>query len=64
MYLYHNYVVDWDKVNTLEDIKTLLKGLNITVQSHFTNFSEIEHLLKLQQKEPLLGTWRNEFGET
>ena len=64
MYLYHTYVVDWDKVNTLEDIKTLLKGLNISVQSNFTNLSEIKHLLKVEQKEPLLGTWRNEFGET
>lgn len=58
------YIVDWDRVNSLEDIKTILKCLNIQIQSHYTNFSETKHLLKLEEKEPLLGTWRNEFGET
>ena len=58
------YIVDWNKVNTLEDIKILLKALGIRIQAHHENFSEIEYMLKLEPKEPLLGTWRNEFGET
>lgn len=64
MNMYNTYVVDWDKVNTLEDVITLLKGLNIHIQSHYEKFSEIEHLLKLKVLEPQLGTWRSEFSET
>jgi len=64
MNIYNTYVIDWDKVNTLEDVITLLKGLNIRIQSHYERFDEIKHLLRLEVLEPQLGTWRNEFNET
>jgi len=58
------YDIDWDKVNTLEDIKQVLELLELTVSSWHPQFSETKHLLKPKKQENLLGTWRNEFGET
>lgn len=62
--MYNTYVIDWDKVNTLEDVILLFKALNIRIQSHYEKFDEIKHLLKLEVLEPQLGTWRSEFSET
>lgn len=58
------YDIDWDSVNTIEDIKQLLKLLDIDVNSWHPLLEESKHLLKPKKQENLLGTWRNEFGET
>lgn len=58
------YNIDWDKVNTVEDIKKVLELLEFTINSWHPRFSESKHLLKPKKQETLLGTWRNEFGET
>jgi hypothetical protein len=41
-----SYQIDFDKVNTLEDIKSLIKGLNITFTKDLQNFEDIKHLVK------------------
>ena len=58
------YNVDWDKVNTVEDIKKVLELLEFTIKSWHPAFPKTKHRLKPKKQEALLGTWRNEFGET
>ncbi len=41
-----SYQIDFDKINTIEDIKTLFKGLNITFTKDLQNFEDIKHLVK------------------
>jgi len=40
------YEVDFDKVNTLEDIKCILQSVNIMFSKQSTNFDKVKHLLK------------------
>jgi hypothetical protein len=41
-----SYQIDFDKINTIEDIKVLFKGLNITFTKGLQNFEDIKHLVK------------------
>lgn len=43
------YEIDFEKVNTIEDIKDLFKALNIVFPSGHKRFSKIKHLLKRVQ---------------
>lgn len=40
------YEIDFEKVNTIEDIKDILKGLDIIFPSGYKNINKIKHLLK------------------
>jgi tyrosine-protein phosphatase YwqE len=39
------YEIDFEKINTLEDIKYLLQGLDIKFHQHYKNIEKIKHLL-------------------
>jgi len=42
-----NYVIDFDKIETIEDIKLILKALDIGFSPTYPNqFDEIKHFLK------------------
>ena len=43
------YEIDFEKVNTIEDIKDLFKALNIVFPSGHKKFDQIKHLLKRVQ---------------
>ena len=32
--IFENYTIDWDKINSIEDIKLILKNLKISVNIH------------------------------
>lgn len=40
------YKIDFDKVETIEDVKTIIKGLNITISDRYEGFDGMKHLLK------------------
>lgn len=40
------YEVDWDKVETLEDMKLILKSLYIIIYDNHEDFKKFKHLLK------------------
>jgi hypothetical protein len=63
MYI-RQYEPDWDKINTIDDLKLLLEVVGLTIQGWHPQLPKIQHLLKPKSQQPLLGTWRNEFGET
>ena len=44
---YDNYIVDWDRVNTLEDFKRLLKAVEfrMVVTEDIKHFDDISYLL-------------------
>jgi hypothetical protein len=42
------YEVDWDKVNTLKDMKIILKACDFRFRRQFYDYDKIKHLLKLQ----------------
>lgn len=43
------YEIDFEKVNTLEDVKDILKGLDLKFSTGYKNLDKIEHLLKRVQ---------------
>ena len=43
--LYTWYEVDWDKVQTIEDMKLLLKAIDMKLTIKNRYFDEIQHLL-------------------
>ena len=43
------YEIDFEKVNTLEDVKDILKGLDLIFSTGYKNLDKIEHLLKRVQ---------------
>ena len=44
--LYTWYDVDWDKVHTLDDLKLIIKAVDMKVTIKNIHFDEISHLLK------------------
>lgn len=40
------YTIDYDKVKTLEDVITILKGLDFIIYENYPHFEELKHLLK------------------
>jgi hypothetical protein len=50
MYYTTHYVIDWDKVKTLDDLKLIIKAINISFEPDCTDIKEIEHLTILQNK--------------
>lgn len=49
MYYLHHYVIDWDKVQSLDDVKRILKTMNIAF-ARTCDLSSIEDLVVLQEK--------------
>jgi hypothetical protein len=50
MYYTNHYVVDVEKIKTLEDVKLIIKALAISFEPNLKNLSEVEHLCTLQPK--------------
>lgn len=51
-----HYVIDWDKVATFEDMKSLIKALKITFEIDNNNIIEgIKHLLRREDKGDTVG---------
>lgn len=46
MTLPKKYEIDFDKINTIEDIKQVLKAMDIAVFDHSSEFDSLKHLLK------------------
>lgn len=40
------YEIDFEKINTVEDVKDILKGLDLTFSTGYRNLERIKHLLK------------------
>lgn len=53
-YLYH-YVVDWSKVETLDDLKSILARKGISFEP-YENQEGIEHMLQLVSKPSYTNT--------
>lgn len=43
------YAIDFEKVNTVEDIKIILESLNIILPAGHKNLDKMKHLLKRVQ---------------
>lgn len=52
MYFLHHYVIDWDKVKTIDDIKRLLAALEITLDADIDpkRIESVKDLLRLEEK--------------
>ena len=47
MYYLSHYVIDWDKVQTLDDLKRIVAAVQITFEpnnSHIENIKDLVHL--------------------
>lgn len=55
-YYHHHYVIDWDKVLTLDDMKRLVKAMNITFERDCDHdrLQSIMDLVHLEEK-PKIG---------
>jgi len=51
MYFLQHYKIDFDKVQTIEDIKRLLKAIDIGFELNNPNIKDIEDLVKLENKQ-------------
>ena len=49
MYYTHHYVIDWDKVQTLDDLKRLVATMNIAFERDM-DLSKIQDLVRLEEK--------------
>ena len=54
MYYVNHYVIDWDKVKTLDDMKRLIKAMNIAFEPDCGTLKGIEDLVRLEPK-PTVG---------
>ena len=51
MYFLNHYVIDWDKVKTLEDMKRLLEAMQIAFEPDNSCLKSIEDLVHLEKKK-------------
>ncbi len=51
MYYTSHYVIDWDKVKTLEDMKLLFAAIEISFEPNNKHLNSIMHLIRNEQKE-------------
>jgi hypothetical protein len=55
MYQNNYYVINWDNVQTLEDVKTILKSINISFNAaHVMKTEGLALLVELQPQNPHL----------
>jgi hypothetical protein len=55
VYYKQHYVIDWDKVQTLEDMKLLFKAVQISFAPNNPHIAEIMHLVKLEDRDEFNG---------
>ena len=55
VYYTTHYVIDWDKVETLEDMKLLLKAIDFAFEPNHQHLDSIKHLVKQEEKPGMLG---------
>lgn len=51
MYFTSHYKIDFDKVKTLEDVKRILKVLDLGLEPNHPKLKDIEDLVKLKVKQ-------------
>ena len=50
VYWTQHYVIDWEKVQTLDDIKRLLTAMEISFEPNSPHIASVEDLLRLEYK--------------
>lgn len=53
VYYTQHYVIDWDKVKSVEDIKVILKAMRITFEPDFGRLAEVGDFVRLEEKPPI-----------
>ncbi len=53
MYFLNHYVIDWDKVKTLDDVKRLVKAFDISFEPDNDNLKYIDDLVVEKPKRPI-----------
>jgi hypothetical protein len=43
------YEIDWDKIQSVHDLKLILQSLDLSFTKHIYNFREMQHLLREKQ---------------
>lgn len=56
MYYVQHYVIDWDKVQSLGDMKRLLAAMQITFEPDNKGIESIKDLVRLELKGSLVTT--------
>lgn len=56
MYYVQHYVIDWDKVQALDDMKRLLAAMQITFEPDNKGIESIKDLVRLELKGSLVTT--------
>lgn len=51
VYYLNHYVIDWDKVLTLDDVKRVLKAMDIAFEPDYLNLDDIRDLVKFEKKK-------------
>jgi hypothetical protein len=50
MYYLNHYVIQWDKVRSLDDLKRLIAAMEIAFEPNNQNIDSIEDLVRLEKK--------------
>jgi hypothetical protein len=56
MYYLERYLIDWNKVQTLDDMKRLIAAVNISFEPNNPNIESIKDLVRLEKKGWPMGT--------
>ena len=56
MYWLNHYVIDWDKVQSLEDMKRLISAMNITFEPDCPRLESVKDLVRQEPKGKLMAT--------
>lgn len=51
VYYTSHYVIDWNKVQTLEDVKNILKAVNISFEPNYPDMALIQDYVISQPKQ-------------
>ena len=43
------YEIDWNKIQSVHDLKLILQSLDLSFTKHICNFREVQHLLREKQ---------------
>lgn len=46
-----HYVIDWDKVETIDDLKRILKAINFTFPTDCDALSDVRDLVRLETRD-------------
>ena len=53
VYCTHHYVINWDKVQTLDDMKRLMKAIDFSFEPNHSDIEKIKDLVELKEKEKI-----------